>query len=200
MKAHLLVFTLLFSLTLGKFSTLKAQENTPKLWVKTNAASALVLIPQVGLEYHFKPAWSYQIDGTASFWKSFKGIPIQVGILNQEVRYYLLKEPKNMFIAGNLGLTVFKTQKWNYWNSDIYQKGFSGYAGLSLGYVWQIHDNLKAELFLGAGSHQARYKSFDKITGKRVDETAKGGWNKSGEFLPLRGGISLAIPIEKIFY
>lgn len=199
MKSHLFVLSLLFSLILGKNFTLKAQENTPKLWVKTNVASAMVLIPQIGFEYHFNPAWSYQVDGTASFWKSFKSVPLQVGVLNQEFRYYLLKEPKNMFIAGNIGFTVFKTQKWNYWNSNVFQKGFSGYAGLSLGYVWHIQENLKAEVFLGAGSHQSRYKSFDKITGERVDETAKGGWNKSGEFLPLRAGISFSVPIKEIF-
>lgn len=199
MKPTQLYICLSFFLVFVGFTNVQAQEEKPKLWVKTNVASAMVLIPQIGFEYHFNPAWSYQIDGTASFWKSFKSVPLQVGVLNQEFRYYLLKEPKNMFIAGNIGFTVFKTQKWNYWNSNVIQKGFSGYAGLSLGYVWHIQENLKAEVFLGAGSHQSRYKSFDKITGQRVDETAKGGWNKSGEFLPLRAGISLSVPIKEIF-
>lgn len=148
------------------------------------------------MEYHFKPAWSYQLDLTASFWESFKGIPLKAGILHQEIRYYTSQKPSAFYLAGNIGFTQFKIQKWNYWHSDTYQKGYSGYVGLSFGYVWNLAPGWKAEAFTGVATNQARYKSWHKITGERVDPITNGGWNKSGEILPIRAGIMLSVPLN----
>lgn len=175
-------------------STCLLAQESPKTWIKFNAPAVLVGVPQIGLEHHFHPAWSYQIDMLGSFWKSVRGVPLEIGMLSNEVRYYYAKQPTKWFTGINVTGATYHLQKWDYWGTDYVQKGHSAIFGLTFGYTWHIHKKLKGEVFASVGTQQAWYKGYNKITGERMDPITHGGWNKSGEIIPYRAGFMLNFP------
>lgn len=56
--------------------------------LKFNAASALILIPNVGIEIPISNKFSFQLDVSGSFWDSFDVKPLQFTQAFGEVRYY----------------------------------------------------------------------------------------------------------------
>ena len=50
------------------------------------------------------------------------------------------------------------------------------------------------EVFIGGGSQQAFYKGYDAITGQRKEKAKN--YNKSGEWLPYRGGIMICYKLN----
>jgi hypothetical protein len=50
------------------------------------------------------------------------------------------------------------------------------------------------EFFLGGGSHQGFYKGYYLSTGERYDSAE--GYNKSGEWIPYRGGVMVSYRIN----
>ena len=50
------------------------------------------------------------------------------------------------------------------------------------------------DVFLGGGNHQAFYKDYSLTTGERVDKAKD--YNKSGEWLPYRGGVMVSYRIN----
>ena len=97
-------------------------------------------------------------------------------------------------------------QKYNYWSdglyqytpespiykaSDLYQNGYAIIIGATLGYQFQLSERWNMDLYLGAGSAQSFYKGYHKELGIRYDNDGR-KWNKSGEFLPYRGGVMIS--------
>ncbi len=181
------------SLVAGSFLA-SAQE------IKFNAATALVLIPNVAFEYPVAPHWSVQTELLVSPWKSFLDRHLQVYMGSVEGRYYFQPEHHGWFMGGYTGLGFFDMQKWNYWqpmvitNEDgtsrvtgLYQRGFALIAGIDGGYKWRLNDRWALEAYLGVGTSQSFYHGYYRDTGERYDGARR--WNKSGELIPTRGGL-----------
>jgi hypothetical protein len=82
----------------------------------------------------------------------------------------------------------------NYVNIDKYEKGIGYFIGATIGYQMKINDKFMLDCFLGEGSHKGFYKSCLLSTGKRYDGAKD--YNKSGEWIPYRGGIMVSYRIN----
>ena len=170
MKKLLFLFVVLLSFQLHS-----------QTYVKVNALTTLLTIPNVGIETSIGKKSTFQLDILGSPWKSIDGKPQQFYIVIPEYRYHF-KEKYNGFYAGaHIGGTVFNFQKWNYLNTDKYEKGFGYVIGATIGYQKKINDRFMLDCFLGGGNQQGFYHGYYLSTGERY-ETAK-NWNKSGEWL-----------------
>ena len=54
----------------------------------------------------------------------------------------------------------YNFQKWNYLNTDKYEKGFGYFIGATIGYQVKINDKFNLDCFLGGGWHQGFYKGY----------------------------------------
>jgi hypothetical protein len=157
--------------------------------IKGNLATALVAVPNFGIETKLSKKTSFQVDFTASFWKSVNNAPQEFGIIIPEFRYHTKEFGKGFFIGGHLGGSIFKVQKWNYANQDYYQKGYGILVGATIGYQFIVSEKFGLEVFLGGGSQQGFYKGYKISDNTRVDVAEK--YNKSGEVFAYRAGLML---------
>ena len=169
-------------------------QSQSQTYVKVNALTTLLTIPNVGIETSIGKKSTFQLDILGSPWKSINGKPQQFYVVIPEYHYHF-NEKYNGFYAGvHIGGTVFNFQKWNYLNTDNYEKGFGYVMGVTIGYQTKINDKFMLDVFLGGGNQQGFYKGYLLSTGERY-ETAK-NWNKSGEWLPYRGGVMISYRIK----
>ncbi|WP_026715482.1 DUF3575 domain-containing protein [Flavobacterium daejeonense] len=164
-------------------------------YIKINGLSALVAVPQVGIETSIGSKSTFSVDVFASFWKSFDGKPMQAVMLTPEYRYHF-KEKYNGFYAGaHAGPDIYKIQKWNYWGTNKYEEGLGYRIGATIGYQKKINNQFVLDAFFGGGWHQGFYKGYytDGTPGRY--EKAK-NYNKSGEWLPYRGGIMISYQLN----
>jgi Protein of unknown function (DUF3575) len=162
--------------------------------LKFNAASGLVGFPNIGVETNLSKKYTFQIDATASLWKSVNNAPLQLFMVIPEVRYYPKEATKGFFIGAHIGGASYEFQKWNYINTDYYQKGYSVLYGITLGYQFEVSSKLNLEIFAGGGYNQGYYKGYLLSTGERYD-VAK-DYNKSSELIPYRGGLMLVYKLK----
>ena len=165
--------------------------------LKFNAASALLLIPNVGIEVPISERFSFQMDLSGSFWDSFDGKPLQFTQAFGEVRYYGKNDTSGFFFGGNVGFGMFTLTKYGY-DEDVYQSGRNYYIGASIGYKKRLSDRWALELFLGGGTSQATYRAYSQETRMRVDIPLDEdrNFNKSGEWIPYRGGLMLVYSLR----
>ncbi|MDC8104862.1 DUF3575 domain-containing protein [Chryseobacterium sp. PTM-20240506] len=210
MKYKLLVsFISLFSL--GNLNAQEQEQATEKgksLYVKGNALFLPIGVLNGGLEYQLSKKYTLQGDVFVSPWKSFAGHEFQYYSVSLEGRYYFDEAFKHWYVGANLAASSFVLQKWNYWGSgtytndrgeqfkksNLYQKGLSVIIGVTAGYQFQLSENWNLDVYGTLGTSQDFYKGYDRATGKRYDEAKK--FNKSGEFLPYRGGIMISYKIK----
>ena len=159
-------------------------------YVKVNALSTLLTVPHVGVETSIGDKTTFQLDITASFWKSINGKPHEFYIFIPEYRYHFQEKYNGFYVGGHIGATVFNFQKWNYWNTNLYQKGFGYLVGATIGYQKKINENIIMDCFLGGGNSQSFYKGYNLDTNTRYDEATQ--WNKSGEIIPYRLGVMIS--------
>ncbi|MBW8360648.1 MAG: DUF3575 domain-containing protein [Kaistella sp.] len=184
-------------------------QNEKKLYVKGNALFIPLGIINAGLEYQVGAKYTVQGDVFISPWKSFDGKYAQVYMLGFEPRYYFNEAFKHWYVGANISAARYIMQKSNYWSndpyqltvnspvyieSDLYQDGYSILFGATVGYQFKLGEKLNADVYLGAGSNQGFYKGYHKELGIRYDETDK--WNRSGEFIPYRGGIMISYQLK----
>lgn len=165
-------------------------------YVKFNGATALVGVPNIGIETSIGKKLTFNFDVMASFWKSFAGHnPMQLCTITPEVRYHFKEKYNGWYFGGHAGPDFYKIQKWNYWNTNLYEKGFGYRLGATLGYNFKINDKINLDAFVGGGWHQGFYKGYynDGTPGRY--EKAK-NWNKSGEWLPYRGGLMITYKLN----
>lgn len=183
MKNILLLLVVLFSI--------QSQSQT---YIKVNALTTLLAIPNVGIETSIGKKSTFQFDILASPWKSISGKPKQFYTFIPEYRYHF-HEKNNGFYAGvHIGLSLFNFQKWNYLNTDNYQKGVGYLTGVTIGYQTKINDKFMLDCFLGAGNSYGFYKGYLLSTGERYDEAKN--YNKSGEIIPYRGGVMISYKLN----
>jgi hypothetical protein len=188
MKIGKRLFILVFPLLILFVATdLRAQTE-----LKFNAASALILIPNVGIEVPITEHFSFQLDLSGSFWDSFDGKPLQFTQAFGEVRYYGKNDTSGFFFGGHVGFGMFTLTKYGY-DEDVYQSGRNYYIGASIGYKKRLSDRWALELFVGGGTSQATYRAYSQETRMRIDIPLDEdrNFNKSGEWIPYRGGLML---------
>lgn len=178
----LFVFTFLFISIFSQSQT----------YIKGNAVTALVLVPNFGVETSIGKKFTFQADVMASFWESFNGHhPMKFYSLIAEVRYHFHEKYNGFYFGGHAGADRYQLQKWNYWDSNMYEDGFGYKFGGTIGYEKKLNDRLMLDFFVGGGWHQGYYHGrYNDGTPGRY-ETAE-HWNISGDWLPYRGGIMIS--------
>lgn len=168
--------------------------NYSQTTVKGNI-SAILGLPQFGFETTLGEKTTFQLDALTSLWKSVNNAPFKMNMVFSEFRFYPKKSFEGFFIGGHIGGSKFNFQKWNYINTDYIQKGYSLMYGITFGYQIAINNNLNLEAFLGGGYQQGFYKGYLLSDGTRIDGAKK--YNKSGEFIPYRGGLMIVYKFKK---
>ena len=163
-------------------------------FLKGNVFTTLLTIPNVGIETSIGKQSTFQFDITASFWKSVKGNPREFYLFIPEYRYHFKEKNNGFYLGAHVGATIFNFQKWNYLNTNKYEEGLGYVMGVTLGYKAKINQKIHLDCFLGGGSHQGFYKGYYIGTKERYESAVK--YNKSGEWLPYRGGIMLSYQIN----
>ncbi len=163
-------------------------------YLKINGITALALVPNIGFETKIAERFTFQTDVTASFWKSVNGAPLKFLIVTPEIRYHF-NETFNGFYAGfHIGGATFNIQRWDYQLLNYNQKGYSYFIGSTIGYQKKLSEKFLLDFFIGGGSIQSFYKGYDLNTGLRYETADR--FNKSGEFLPYRGGIMICYKLN----
>ncbi len=163
-------------------------------YVKVNTLTTLLTIPNVGIETSIGEKSTFQFDITASLWKSIKGKPSQFYIFIPEYRYHFTEKYQGFYVGAHVGFTLFNFQKWNYLNTNLYEKGLGYVMGVTIGYQTKINDRFLFDVFLGGGNSQGFYKGYTIGSDIRYDNAEN--YNKSGEWLPYRGGVMLSYRIK----
>jgi len=185
MKKILILLVLIFSV--------QSQSQT---YVKFNGATALLAIPNVGIETSIGEKITFSVDVMASFWESFDSkTPMKFYTLTPEVRYHFKEKYNGFYFGGHAGPDIYELQKWNYWDSNKYEKGFGYRLGATIGYNIKLKEKFVLDVFIGGGWHQGFYKGLynDGTPGRY--EKAK-GFNKSGEWLLYRGGVMISYKLN----
>ena len=199
---------LLFSIILGFLSNAQNQDSaiSKKIYVKANALFLPIGILNAGIEYQLKDKVTIQADVFISPWKSFAEKYLQVYMIGFEARYYFKEAFKHWYVGANISGARFIMQKYNYWSdglyqytpespiykaSDLYQNGYAIMIGGTVGYQFQLSDRWNMDLYFGGGTAQSFYKGYHKKLGIRYDDDGR-KWNKSGEWIPYRGGVMIS--------
>ena len=175
--------------------------------LKVNLASALLLVPNIGIEVKLSETLGYQLDTSASFYDNVEGSPFHTVQIFNELRYYpKLKEGKNVrsfFIGPHVGYGMFTLKIPKFITSIVdtelkeegsYQSGRNAYYGITIGKKIPLKNKkLGLELFIGGGSSQSNYKYYNKL-GNRIYENPdiEKDFNQSGEELIYKGGVMLS--------
>lgn len=159
-------------------------------FIKVNTFTTLLTIPNIGIETRVSDKFTFQFDITASFWKSIKGNPRQFYLFIPEWRYHFKELNKGFYVGAHIGASIYNFQKWNYLNTNMYEEGLGYVMGATLGYKTKINNRFSLDCFLGGGSSQGFYKGYFIGTKERYETAVK--YNKSGEWLPYRGGVMLS--------
>ncbi|WP_432221617.1 DUF3575 domain-containing protein [Flavobacterium sp. TMP13] len=185
MKKILLLLLLLFAVNL--------QSQT---YIKANAFTAAVLIPNVAIETSIGEKTTFQFDVMASFWKSFDGHhPMKFYTFTPEIRYHFKEKYDGLYVGVHTGFDTYEIQKWNYWGTNLYEDGFGYRLGATVGYNVKLNDKFNLDCFFGGGWHQGFYHGYyNDGTPGRYERTKN--WNKSGEWLPYRGGIMISYKLN----
>lgn len=197
MNFNLYLFSFIFLLVTTQ---IKAQEEAltdlpeKETYIKGNAATILLAVPHFGIETTVGKKFSYQFDVMASFWNSIDGLPYKFGIATSELRYHFKKRFHGIYAGAHVAGTTFKIAK-NFRVRDFeYQKGFGYMLGSTIGFQKKINDKWMFDIFLGGGWHQGFYKGYHIDTGERLEDAKE--YNKSGEWLPYRGGVMLSYKLN----
>jgi len=199
MFKYLFGFLFLISLTLNSQTELKF-----------NLASALVLVPNVGIEVQLSDRFGYQLDTSASFYDNIEGSPFHMTQIFNELRFYpkTKKNNRSFFIGAHVGYGMYNLRlpKWittivdtEYKEEGSYQYGRNAYYGITLGKKIPLkNERFNLEVFIGGGSSQSNYKYYNKDEQRIFAITNfKRKFNKSGEELPYRGGLMLTYILSK---
>ena len=180
--------------------------------VKFNAATALFLIPNAGVELGISEKHSIQLDVLGSFWDEMpllNDTPFHFTQTFLEYRFYKKEGLQKWFIAPHVGFGMFTLKKPNYFilydyykeaaggNSggglppgNAYQSGRVAFYGLTFGYKKKLNTSWSLEACMGLGLSQSWYKGYRG--NERVDHLGEDNpkpFNGSGEVLINKGGL-----------
>lgn len=161
-------------------------------YIKGNTITALALIPNIGIETSIGKKSTFQFDVLASFWSSIDGKPYKFYVFTSEYRYHFKEKYSGFYLGANAGFDTYNVTKWNYIDIGVHQIGVGYTLGATIGYEKKLNDRFMLDFFLGGGTHQGFYHSYYIETGERFEQDKAVGRNKSGEWLPYRGGIMIS--------
>ena len=178
--------------------------------IKVNLISAVILIPNIGIEVKLSEKLSYQLDTSSVSYDQMEGSPFHATQIFNELRYYpRLKAQKNQrsfFIGPHWGYGMFTLRVPKFFTYIVdtglkeegsYQSGRNTYYGITVGKKIPLRSKkLNLEVFIGGGSSQSYYRYYNKL-GNRIylDSGEKRMFNNSGEELIYRGGLMLTFKI-----
>jgi hypothetical protein len=165
-------------------------------YIKGNAATALLLIPHVGIETSIGKKSTFQFDIMASFWSSIDGKPYEFSVFTTEYRYHFKEKYNGFYAGGHVGFDTYNVTKWGYGDVGVRSTGVGYLMGATIGYQKKINDKFLLDFFIGGGNHQGFYHSYYIETGERFAADKAVGRNKSGEWLPYRGGVMLSYRLK----
>lgn len=209
MNYKVLTSSIFAFLAVGSIAAQEQDQGQDKsLYIKGNALLAPIGILNLGIEKQLSPKYTIQGDVFISPWKSFAGHELQFYSVSAEGRYYFKEAFRHWYVGANVSVAAYNLQKWNYWkdqvyvtesgeilqNSNLYQRGFSVMLGVTGGYQFQLSERWNLDLYATIGTSQGFYKGYDRTTGKRYDKES--GLNRSGEFIPYRGGIMISYKLK----
>lgn len=174
----------------------KAQEDNHQLYVKGNALLLPILVLNAGFEYQLSPKYTLQADGFISPWKSFAGSHAQIYMGHLEGRYYFKEAFNHWYVGANAGFGLFDITKWNYTGTNAFQRGFNYMLGATVGYQFKWKENWNIDMFIGGGTSQGFYHGYQNVPPNWIRYDGAEGWNRSGEWMPYRGGIMIAYKIK----
>ncbi|MEN5133096.1 DUF3575 domain-containing protein [Elizabethkingia anophelis] len=179
--------TILVMLVLSKIAY--SQEN--KHLIKGNVLFAPIGVFNIGYEYIFNHHWTGQTDLFISIWRSISEKQLQLGMGHMEVRYYFSEAPEKWYIGANIGMSVFNTQKLNYWNTLLSREGYNVMLGTTIGYQIKIADRWNLDLFLSGGNAQSFYHILNKSTSSLESYNAS-AYRNNAEWTLYRGGVMVS--------
>lgn len=203
---------LALSVSIASFASSQIQDTIApkKIYIKANALLLPIGILNAGIEYQLNKKMTIQGDIFISPWKSFADKYAQVYMIGFDGRYYFNEAFKHWYVGANFSTARFIIQKWDYWSdapyqytptsptyktSDLYQNGFTFMLGATVGYQFKLSENWNMDLYATAGTVQSYYQGYHKILGVRYDDDGR-TWDKSGEFIPYRGGIMISYKLR----
>jgi hypothetical protein len=169
-------------------------QSQSQTYVKVNALTTLIAVPNVGIETSIGKKSTFQVDVLASFWKSINSLPSQFVTVTPEYRYHFNEKFNGFYTGVHVGGSIYKVSKGFHRQLNEYEKGVGYMIGATIGYQKEISKKILLEIFLGGGSHQGFYKGYNINTEERYDKAIK--YNKSGEWLPYRGGVMISYRIN----
>ncbi len=192
--AHAAAFAALITVPLAAQDSGKARVDTvtssrvkhDAAHIKLNA-STLLGIPGVAYERALTDRTSFNLDVTASLWRSLRGAPFEFLTVIPEWQIHSRPNRLGWYAGVHLGASIFRLQKWNYWGSTRYQEGYSTLLGGTVGYKRALNRTLVLDAYLGGGSQHGRYRGYDRVT--REQYTGIGRMDESREWLPYRAGV-----------
>lgn len=184
LKASLIAMKKLYIFAILALAGISAGAQT---YLKVNAPSTLLGIPQIAVETTLYKNITLQGDILGSYWESINGAPFKTVMAFAEGRYHINGAYNGLYFGGHIGGAVFELQKWNYLNTNKYQKGYAIFMGVTVGYQFKINEKLMIDMFIGGGNQQANYKGYYIGTDERYEHVRH--YNRSGEWIPYRGGI-----------
>lgn len=198
-------------LTLCVLANAQTEDSPRPLYLKANALLLPAGILNAGAEFQISNKMTLQPEVFISPWKSYMGKYFQAYMAGVDGRYYFNEAFKHWYVGANFTVGRYILQKWNYWASvpyqyepdsptyiasDLYQDGFTFILGAVAGYQVSIAEKWNMDFFVGAGSAQSFYKGFHKDLHIRYDTDPDRIYNRSGEFIPYRGGVMISYKIR----
>jgi hypothetical protein len=190
MNHKIYIFYIIFIVGFFKMNS----QNKGQTYIKGNAISVLLAIPNVGIETSIGEKTTFQVDVLASFWNSINGLPYKFVTVTPEIRYHFNEKFGGIYAGAHLGGAVYKVSKGIHTKIYEYQEGFGYLMGATVGYQKKINNKLVLDFFLGGGYHHGFYKGYNIKTGERYDGAKN--YNKSGEWLPYRGGVMVCYKLN----
>jgi len=172
------------------FSIISFGQNK-EIKIKANVLTLPLLITNLAVEYPITKKITLEANGIISPWKSFKNNNLQIYMANLDGRYYFDEAFKNFYIGPSIGFAFFNLQKWNYWNTDKYQKGVTFLLGATIGYQFQLNEKFGLDFYISGGNSQGNYVGYSKIDDSEIRYDNATDFNKSGEWLIYKGGVML---------
>ena len=168
-----------------------------RIAVKLNGLLA-ILIVNPAVEFKVMRNWTVQVEGIGSFYtRNFLGTnkPFLIGATFGEFRYYFKRAFDGLYVAPNIGFSVFKLNKGlvlryhEEYKGNCYQQGSNVMAGITIGYQYNINKHWSIEVNVAGGFSQAVYDGyrFNDELGEYVSYTTR---DASAEWPPIyKGGI-----------
>lgn len=186
MKTQFFLFVILLSI-----------QSRSQTYIKANILTALVGVPNIGVETSIGKKSTFQLDIMASFWSSIDGKPYEFSTFITEYRYHFSEKHNGFYAGAHVGFDSYDVTKWGeYATRGLHTVGVGYVIGATIGYKKKLNEKFILDLFIGGGNHQGFYHSYYIDSGKRWELDKAVGRNKSGEWLPYRGGLMLSYKIN----